>query len=56
MNKEVGRSDKPLVLLWNIQETKEGNVNITSAGEYAIIPKTLFYELLELKINKKDAQ
>lgn len=47
INAEVGKLDKPLCILWNIQEKKEGNVNITSQGEYAIIPKTFFYELLK---------
>ena len=47
INAEVGKTDKPLCIMWNIQEKKEGNVNITSAGEYAIIPKQFFYELLE---------
>ena len=47
INAEVGKKDKPLCILWNIQEKKEGNVNITSQGEYAIIPKEFFYELLK---------
>jgi len=47
INAEVGKTDKPLCIIWNIQEKKEGNVNITSCGEYAIIPKQFFYELLE---------
>lgn len=47
INAEVGKLDKPLCILWNIQEKKEGNVNITSQGEYAIIPKQFFYELLK---------
>ena len=47
INSEVGKVDKPLCILWNIQEKKEGNVNITSCGEYAIIPKEFFYELLK---------
>lgn len=47
INAEVGKLDKPLCILWNIQEKKEGNVNITSQGEYAIIPKEFFYELLK---------
>ena len=51
INQEVGKTDKPLAIMWNIQETREGNVNITSAGEYVIIPKDFFYELI-----KKDAQ
>lgn len=46
INEEVGKIDRPLCILWNIQEKKEGNVNITSAGEYAIIPKEFFYSLL----------
>lgn len=47
INADVGKLDKPLCILWNIQEKKEGNVNITSCGEYAIIPKEFFYELLK---------
>lgn len=47
INSEVGKLDKPLCILWNIQEKKEGNVNITSLGEYAIIPKEFFYKLLQ---------
>lgn len=47
INKEVGKVDKPLCILWNAQEKKEGNVNITSAGEYALITKDFFYELLK---------
>lgn len=51
INAEVGKLDKPLCILWNIQEKKEGNVNITSSGEYAIIPKEFFYKLLTTYIN-----
>lgn len=51
INEEVGKTDKPLAILWNIQEKKEGNVNITSCGEYAIIPKEFFYTLLKNYIN-----
>jgi 5,10-methenyltetrahydromethanopterin hydrogenase len=47
INAEVGKIDKPLCILWNVQEKKEGNVNITSLGEYAIIPKEFFYTLLK---------
>lgn len=47
INQDVGKIDKPLCILWNIQETKEGNVNITSGGEYAIIPKNFFFDLLK---------
>ena len=46
INDEVGLKDKPLCILWNIQEKKEGNTNITSNGEYAIISKEFFYQLL----------
>lgn len=51
---EVGLTDKPLCIIWNIQVKKEGNVNITSDGEYAIIPKNFFYELLELYYSKEN--
>ena len=46
---------KPLAIIWNIQEKKDGNVNITSCGEYAIIPKDFFYDLLKNQY-EKDAQ
>lgn len=52
INEEVGKIDRPLCILWNVQEKKEGNVNITSAGEYAIIPKDFFYTLLQEYLNK----
>ena len=52
INQEVGKIDKPLAILWNIQEKKEGNVNITSNGEYAIIPKEFFYKLLKCYLNE----
>lgn len=52
INAEVGKLDKPLCILWNIQEKKEGNVNITSQGEYAIIPKDFFYKLLSVYTDK----
>ena len=55
INDEVGKTNKPLVILWNIQEKKEGNTNSTSCGEYAIVPKDFFYDLLENQF-KKDAQ
>lgn len=53
INADVGLKDKPLCILWNIQLKKEGNVNITSLGEYAIIPKQFFYTLLENYLNKQ---
>lgn len=51
INDEVGKIDKPLCILWNIQQKKEGNVNITSGGEYAIIKKEFLYVLLKNYIN-----
>lgn len=54
INAEVGLTDKPLCIVWNIQEKKEGNVNITSNGEYAIIPKSFFYQLLALYYGEKN--
>lgn len=54
INAEVGKVDKPLCIIWNIQEKKEGNVNITSNGEYAIIPKRFFYQLLEYYYETQD--
>lgn len=52
INEEVGKIDKPLAIIWNIQEKKEGNVNITSNGEYVIIPKDFFYDLIKKSLNK----
>lgn len=49
INAAVGLKDKPLCILWNVQEKKE--VNCVSAGEYAIIPKSYFYELLKNQMN-----
>ncbi len=39
--------DKPFVVFWNKQEVKEGNVNMSSAGEIVMIPKEYFYQLLK---------
>lgn len=44
INNEVGKKDKPLVIMWNAQELREKNQ--VSVGEYAIMPKELFYQLL----------
>lgn len=44
INEEVGLKDKPLCIMWNAQ--KKINVKQVSVGEYAIIPKELFYKLL----------
>lgn len=47
--KECPRKDKPLVVVWNKQINKE--VNMASAGEFVMLEKSFFYELI-----KKDAQ
>ena len=39
--------DKPFVLFWNRQEIKEGNINMSSAGEVVFVPKEYFYELIK---------
>ena len=54
MLSSVGKKDKPLAIFWNAQELKTGNVNITSQGEYVIIPKTLLYSLLEIYYGESD--
>lgn len=45
INSEVGKKDKPLVIIWNAQEAKEKKQ--VSAGEYAILPKDFFYSLIK---------
>ena len=45
INEEVGLHDKPLAIIWNAQEARESKQ--VSVGEYAIIPKNFFYELLK---------
>jgi hypothetical protein len=52
INTEVGKIDKPLAIFWNIQEKKDGNINITSAGEYVIISKDFFYKILKQVMKK----
>lgn len=52
INLEVGKKDKSLCIIWNAQEKKVGNINITSCGEYAIITKSFFYTLLESYLNE----
>jgi len=42
--------DKELCVIWNKQELKDGNVNITSCGEVVIMSKEYFYELLKSKL------
>jgi hypothetical protein len=41
---EVGKKDKPLVVVWGKQEAKEKN-QIT-VGEYVLMPKNFFYDLI----------
>ena len=46
INEEVGKKDKPLVIFWNAQEARDKKQ--ISVGEYCILPKTLFYTLLQI--------
>lgn len=46
INKEVGKKDKPLCIMWAAQEMRESKQ--VTVGEYAIIPKQFFYELISL--------
>ena len=50
INDEVGKKDKPLIIFWNAQEKRE--VNFVSVGEYCIVPKSYFYDLLKIKYEK----
>ena len=43
---EVGLHDKPLVIFWNAQESRE--TKQISKGEYCILPKSFFYSLLRV--------
>ena len=49
LNSEVGKKDKPLVIFWNAQEARDKKQ--ISVGEYCIVPKHLFYDLLKLFYN-----
>ena len=49
INDEVGKKDKPLCILWAAQEIRD--IKQICVGEYAIIPKQFFYELLKLYVN-----
>lgn len=51
INEEVGLKDLPLVIFWNAQEARDKKQ--ISVGEYCILPKKLFYKLLELKYVSK---
>lgn len=45
INAEVGIKTKPLCIIWNAQEKRQEKQ--ISVGEYAIIPKEFFYNLLQ---------
>ena len=45
--REEAPKNLPFALVWNRQEVKEGNVNMSSKGEVVMIPKDFFYELLK---------
>lgn len=45
INEEVGKKDKPLVIFWNAQEARD--TKQVSVGEYCILPKQFFYELIQ---------
>lgn len=47
INEEVGRKDKPLAIFWNAQEKRTSN--IISVGEYVVITKEHFYDLIRPK-------
>ena len=42
---EVGKTDKPLVIVWGKQEMR--NSNQITVGEYCLMPKNFFYELIK---------
>lgn len=41
---EVGLKNKPLCIFWNAQESRE--TKQISKGEYCILPKSFFYDLI----------
>lgn len=45
INDEVGKKDKPLAIFWNAQEAREKKQ--VSTGEYVILPKEAFYDILK---------
>ena len=47
IQEECPLTDRELVLFWNRQEVKEGQVNMSSKGEVVFVPKDLFYKLLK---------
>lgn len=50
ITKACPRKDRPLVIIWNKQINKE--VNMASDGEYVMMTKDFFYELIQSQ--KKD--
>ena len=44
INLEVGKKDKPLVIFWNAQESRDAKQ--ISVGEYCILRKEFFYKLI----------
>ncbi len=42
---EVGKTDKPLVIVWGKQEMR--NSNQITVGEYCLMPKNFFYKLIK---------
>jgi hypothetical protein len=47
IQEECPLTDRDLVLFWNRQEVKDGQVNMSSRGEVVFVPKELFYKLLK---------
>lgn len=47
IEEECPYKDRPFCIIWNAQEVKEGQVNMSSKGELVLVPKQFFYELLK---------
>lgn len=45
ITQDCPRKDRPMIVIWNKQVDK--GVNMGSDGEYVMMPKTLFYELIK---------
>ncbi len=52
LNTEVGKKDKPLVIFWANQESRD--TRQFTIGEYCIMPKTFFYDLLKIYETSKN--
>lgn len=48
---EVGKQDLPLCIFWNAQESR--TTKQISKGEYCIIPKSFFYDLIKQFYERK---